>query len=126
MRRLEGKKRVFLKIILQRLCWKINDFMKFVRDKMLCYYEVDVEQIKEKVQETNEKAEKFEQVKEKLPDIYFALQQLKECSKANECLRHDIKVLRGDLYRLYVSYLSEDKAEMSSIFNRLFKDKILN
>ena len=126
MRNLEGKKRVFWKVVLQRLCWKINDAMKFMRDRMFCYYEVDVEQVKAKVQETNFKAEKFEQVEERLPDIYAALQQLKECSKANSFLQHDIKVLRGDLYRLYVAFLAGDETEMSSIFNRLFRDKILD
>ena len=126
MRQIEGKKRVFWKVVLQKLCWKINDCMKFMRDHMLCYYEVDTKEVKKEVQETNDKAERFEQVKEKLPDIYFALQQLRECGKDNECLRHDIKALRGDLYRLYVAYLAGDKTEMSSIFNRLFKDKILD
>ena len=126
MRRLGGKKRVFWKVVLQRFCWWINDAMKFMRDHLFCYYEVDVKQVKAKVRETNEKAEKFEQVKEKLPDIYTALQQLRECSKANSFLQHDIKVLRGDLYRLYSAYLAEDKTEMSEIFNKYFKDKILD
>jgi len=126
MKRLSGKKRVFWKVVLQRLCWKINDCMKFIRDRMFCYYEVDIEQVKAKVQETNDKAEKFKKVEEHLPDIYTALQQLKKCSIVNSCLRHDVEVLRGDLYKLYVAYLAGDEAEMSGIFNKLFKDKILD
>ena len=122
MKRLEGKKRVFWKIIMQKLCWKINDAMKFIRDRMFCYYEVDLKQVKEKVKETNFKAEKFEQVEEHLPNIYAALQQLKE---KNNCLKHDIKVLRGDLYELYIAYLTEDRAKISEIFSRLFEYKIL-
>ncbi len=125
MKQLEGKKRVFWKVVLQRLCWKINDLMKFIRNHMFCYYEVNLEQVKSKVQETNDKAERFKQIEEHLPDIYVALQKLKECSKTNDYLKQDVKVLRGDLYRLYVAYLADDKAEMSNIFNELFKDKIL-
>jgi len=55
MKQIPNKNNSTFKRFMRKLCWLLHDLMKWIRENMLCNYAVDIQSIKEKVQDTQNK-----------------------------------------------------------------------
>ncbi|WP_152184685.1 hypothetical protein [Sulfurimonas indica] len=125
MKQLGERKTNRIKLILRGLCWKIDSFMTWLRNHMFCYYDLEMQEIKEQVRLVHEQSEKFEAVEELAPDILLALERLKHC----ECIREILEERLGELERLvvdlYVADMNDDRERRMEIYNILIKSKFI-
>lgn len=124
MRKIEQKNKK--KLIMRKICWKINDFMKWFRQHFFCYHNIDREAIREEIKSTNLKADNYEKVEEYIPQIQETINQLHLCNSENEQLNKSIKTLNYYIQELYIAELKNDSNRKKEIFDFLISIKFIS
>ena len=108
-----------------KVCWKINDFMKWFRSKTFCYFDVSLEEIREEVDRINEQSDNFEVIKEVAPDIQNALTELRYCKQYSENLESYIDDVKTYITELYVADMEGDVQRRREIYDYLIENKFI-
>jgi len=125
MKMIENRKPSRIKSFLRGVCWKMDSFLKWLRDHMYCYYDLEIDKIKEKVKQVHEQSEKFEAVEEIAPDILAALDELKQCNCTKETLQERLQVIEMYVTDLYVADMNNDIPTRRNIYDILIKYKFI-
>jgi len=126
MKLLNDKRKHRYKTILRKICWSLHDFMKYLRENMFCYYDLDIQHIREEIQETNTKADKFDTVEKIVPQIQEKLQENTTLQHENQFLRERLFHLDELLSELYFAELTNDSLKKKEIFDYLITNYFLN
>lgn len=107
------------KLILRKICWKIHDFMRWIRENFFCDYNLDIQSIKQEVETIDNKAKGYEKVEEYLPQIQQTVYDLEECKNENERAENAIEKLNFYVQELYIAELNNDSKKKKEIFDFL-------
>ena len=126
MKLLNDKRKHRYKIILRKICWSIHDFMKYLRENMFCYYELDIQHIREEIHTQNEKAEKFDAVEQIAPKIQEKLQENTTLQHENQFLRERLFHIEELLTELYFSDITNNHQQKKELFKYLIANNFFN
>jgi len=126
MKQIPNKNNSKFKRFMRKLCWLLHDLMKWIRENMLCNYAVDIQSIKEKVQDTQNKADKFEIIEEVIPEIQRKLDELNTVKLNLMMLQDDFTELVNDINLLYVADKDNNIVIKNIIFDKLKNDGYIN
>lgn len=119
MKKISNNSNSNYKRFMRKICWGINDTMKWLRDHFFCYHDVDMDEVKEKIKETEHKAEQFEIIEEVAPEIQHKLEELKRVKLSFEYLQNDFTSLVHHLNVLYFADKVGDSHTKNIVYNEL-------
>jgi cell shape-determining protein MreC len=125
MKLISDKKADSYKRFMRKICWTIHDLMKWIREHMFCYHDIDIEHIKEEVKATDDKANKFEQVEKVAPLIQEKLQELEDLKSENIYLKDLTNLLEYHLSELYFAEISNNNNRKKEIFQYLIDNDFI-
>jgi len=126
MKQIPNKNNSIFKRFMRKLCWLLHDLMKWIIENMLCNYAVDIQSIKEKVQDTQNKADKFEIIEEVVPEIQRKLDELNTVKLNLMMIQDDFTELVNDINLLYVADKDNNIVIKNIIFDKLKNDGYIN
>lgn len=116
---LEHKKKIrrkfFNKECRNKICYFVEKFSAFMRKKF-CFTEEEIEEIQSRVEETKNRAEKFEVVEQKIPDFFEAANRLQN---ENDELRNDNTFLIMKVQELFDADRDNNYAKRIRIYEEL-------
>jgi len=126
MRLIGSKKQSKYKKMMRTICWKIHDLMRWIRENMLCNYDLDIQSIKDEVSNMEAKAEKFNVVESIVPQIKEKLDELENTKGEIQYLKSQIEDYRYAVSELYYAEIQDDKNRRGDIYKQLIISKLID